>query len=159
LLLFIFIVTIKVVIVNSKSSLYFILSIDFYLCNIILVKNKKTNNMEYLGAFRNRKVDSKRRFVLPVEWLEGDEFMVQLQSIMLIGYGIPNAYIYLYTKENWLEKFKALKTTAEKLDFSKRSLSVKLESNNRLALPKGINWKSVDVVGMGDCIVLVSSSY
>ncbi len=116
-------------------------------------------NMKYLGAFRNRKVDSKRRFVLPAEWIEGDEFMVQLQSIKLIGDGILNAYIYLYTKESWLEKFKALKAISEKLDFSRRSVSIKLESNNRLALPKGINWKSVDIVGMGDCIVLVSSSY
>lgn len=114
--------------------------------------------MEYLGAFRNRKVDSKRRFVLPSEWAEGDEFVMELQSAKLIE-ELQNSWIYLYTKRSWLEKFKALETSAEKLNFSRRSVSIKLESNNRLALAKGINWKSVDIVGIGDYIVLVSSSY
>lgn len=114
--------------------------------------------MEYLGAFRNRKVDNKRRFVLPAEWLDGDEFIMELFNTKHIE-ELQNSWIYLYPKKSWLEKFKSLETAAEKLDFSRRSVSIKLESNNRLALPKGINWKSVDVVGMEDYIVLVSSSY
>lgn len=113
--------------------------------------------MEYLGAFRNRRVDQKRRFVMPSEWIDDDEFMMELFNTKPIE-ELQNSWIYLYSKKNWLEKWKKLTSSAEKLDLSRRSVSVKLESNNRLTLPKGINWKSVDIVGMSDCIVLISSS-
>ena len=115
--------------------------------------------MEYFGAFRNRKVDSKRRFVMPSEWIDDKEFFMELQSAKQTIEELQNSWIYLYTKKSWLEKWEKLGSQAEKLNFSRRSVSVFIDVTNRLYLPKGFLWKSVDIVGMGDCIVLVSSSY
>jgi len=110
--------------------------------------------MEYLASFRNRKVDSKGRFPLPPEWIEDSEFFFEIQSTENPGEG----WLHLYTKKQWKKLFDTEKIPSIKMSFSRRSTFVKIDKQNRLILPKEYTKRKIDLVGMGDHIVIIESA-
>jgi len=110
--------------------------------------------MEYLGAFRKRKIDSKGRLLLPSEWINDSEFVFEVESIQHPGEG----WLSLYTKEVWKREFDAKTSPAAKMIFSRRATFVKIDKQNRLLLPKEYSWKCIDLVGMGNYIAIVESA-
>lgn len=110
--------------------------------------------MEYLGAFRKRKIDSKGRLLLPSEWIDDSEFVFEIQSIQHPGEG----WLSLYTKKEWKSVFDVQTSPAAKMSVSRRATFVKIDKQNRLLLPKEYSWKCIDLVGMENYIAIVESA-
>lgn len=109
--------------------------------------------MEYLGNIENRKVDNKRRIVLPSIWMdenairEGFFFVRKEESIELYPYKI------------WKHILANIEDDSEKLAWSKKSSKLTSTSiSNRLLLPIYCIWKRVNLIGMGEYIIINESA-
>ena len=109
--------------------------------------------MEYKGSHLSRKVDFKRRFMLPAKWVEDDvvEYCFVTSPIT------QNNEIRLYTAEKWKNVLEAKQSDDAKGDFAKRTTHVRIDKQRRLLLPKEYVWKKVDLIGVLDFIIIIES--
>ena len=108
--------------------------------------------MEYLGNVANRKVDNKRRIVLPPIWVNDNAadgfFFIQKED---------NIEVYPYMI--WKRRLMEIEDVSEKLAWSKKSSKVMyLTVPNRLLLPSACTWQKVDLIGMGEYIIINESA-
>lgn len=108
--------------------------------------------MEYFGNVSNRKVDNKRRIVMPSQWIDDHVaegfFFVQKEDA-----------IELYPYKAWKNMLAKIEDAGEKLAWAKRSsLLTHLLTPNRLLLPNSCTWQRVDLIGVGEYIVIKEST-
>ena len=109
--------------------------------------------MEYLGSLLSRKVDEKRRIMWPAQLANEDDvhgfcFLREEKSMR----------IYPYLK--WKSVTKAIVKQSEKLAWSEKStLVTHIDNQKRLLLPKECtSWKGIDLIGMGDYLIIREST-
>ncbi|NCO97992.1 hypothetical protein GW864_02330 [bacterium] len=85
-----------------------------------------------------------RRFIFPIKWSrEVREFFLVRDKDLL-----------LYPFEVWKQIRDGMLTTAERVDWTKKSSILQLSSKNRMSLPKDCNCRQVDMLGNGDHIII-----
>jgi DNA-binding transcriptional regulator/RsmH inhibitor MraZ len=108
--------------------------------------------MEYKGNVPGKRVDFKRRFSLPVKWID-----TTTEFCFVANLAVQANELRIYPYDKWKEELLNVKTTDdERKDFAKRTTHVELKQG-RLLLPKGYIWKKVDLIGVLDFIIVIES--
>ncbi|HRX63698.1 MAG TPA: hypothetical protein P5060_01190 [Candidatus Absconditabacterales bacterium] len=92
-----------------------------------------------------RKVDAKRRILVPSKWKMDKYILVNDNSIKI------------YPFKQWLEIFNGFDEDDDKEDFSSKSYELKIDSSGRILLPKFVKSCSVVLIGMGNYFLLKES--
>jgi len=112
----------------------------------ITKKNNKT--MEYIGI-KTRKIDSKRRLLMPSMWEDESIFFVLIRE---------EKEWALHPQESWKQKMLKLKEDNDKLSLAQKSYQTKADDYGRVQLPKGFPWKKIELIGMIDYIIIKEST-
>lgn len=108
--------------------------------------------MEYLGSLAKRKVDAKRRMIWPAEWSNATD----KNGFFFVKEG---EYVRIYPYAKWKLVMDGMRTEHAKIIWSgKSSLVEHLDDIKRLLLPKTMKWKTIDLVGMIDYIIIRESA-
>ena len=106
--------------------------------------------MEYIGNLPPRNVDEKRRIIWPKGWPYNEQGFVFVQE--------EDIKIYPYVTWKVAMKKKG-KESKKNMWFKKSSAIAKVDSQKRLLLPKYCTgWKEVDLIGMGEYIIIREST-
>jgi DNA-binding transcriptional regulator/RsmH inhibitor MraZ len=109
------------------------------------------NTTEFLGRFPSRKIDYKRRLLLPSKLLVCD-------TLVFVPVQENTSELRLYSYPTWKE-MQGKMAQGERADLLKKSSAMQtLDTQKRLLLPEGITWKKVDVIGMLDYIMIQEST-
>jgi len=104
--------------------------------------------MEYIGK-EHRKIDDKRRLVLPLKWKDDNTSFVLVQE--------ETAWM-LYPQEFWKQKMLDLKKDTEKVALAENSYQRKIDANGRILLPKEFTWRIIQLTGVISYISIKEST-
>ena len=103
--------------------------------------------MEYIGK-KTRKIDEKTRLVLPIQWREKNTSLVLVKETEWTL--CPQAF--------WKKKMQKLKNDTEKVTLAEKSYQTKIDDSGRVQLPKEFTWKSIELIGVIDYIIIKEST-
>ena len=105
--------------------------------------------MEYLFT-KEVNSDGKRRIKFPSAWVNPS---VNKEFVF-----VKEDEIKLYPYFTWKEIFDKEKKGKDQIDFMEKSLKVEMDKSQRILLPKYLTWKKINLIGMGDYIVIREST-